>query len=122
MEYQKIKFFHKLHQINHKNLGQKTGLKWMMIDGECITPIVKTKSKTSMLKSSLCDYADACILVSGTITVVGAGADDAATAIVRNNKQVIFKNCAPLIECLTELESSSLLSSWLFVQDWKTQI
>ena len=81
MEYQKIKFFHKLHQINHKNLGQKTGLKWMMIDGECITPIVKTKSKTSMLKSSFCDYADVYILVSGTITIVGAGADEAAIAI-----------------------------------------
>ena len=35
------------------------------------------KFKTTMLKSSLCDYADAYILVKGTITVTGAG-DDAA--------------------------------------------
>ena len=28
-----------------------------------------------MLKSSLCDYSDAYILVSGTITTDGAGAD-----------------------------------------------
>ena len=33
---------------------------------ECITPI---KFKNSILKSSLCDYSDACRLVSGTITV-----------------------------------------------------
>ena len=32
--------------------------------------------KTSMLKLSLCDYSDAYIL--GTITITGAGPDDAA--------------------------------------------
>ena len=34
--------------------------------------------KSSMLGSSLCDYSDAYILVSGTIAITGAGADDAA--------------------------------------------
>ena len=34
--------------------------------------------KTTMLRSNLCDYADAYILVKGTITITGAGADDAA--------------------------------------------
>ena len=29
-----------------------------------------------MLKSSLCDYSDAYVLLSGTITTGGAGADD----------------------------------------------
>ena len=36
------------------------------------------KLKTSMLKSSLCDYSDAYILVSRTITATGEGADNAA--------------------------------------------
>ena len=36
------------------------------------------KFKTSMLRSSLCDFSDAYILVIGTITITGAGADDAA--------------------------------------------
>ena len=36
------------------------------------------ESKSSMLGSSLCDYSDAYILVSGTIAITGAGADDAA--------------------------------------------
>ena len=40
-----------------------------------------------MLKSSLCDYSDAYILVRGTITVVGGGVDNAARAADRNNKQ-----------------------------------
>ena len=36
------------------------------------------KFKTTMLKSSLCDYSDTYILVKGTITITGAGADPAA--------------------------------------------
>ena len=32
-----------------------------------------TKFKTTMLRSSLCDYADAYILVKGTKTITGAG-------------------------------------------------
>ena len=35
------------------------------------------KFKTTMLRSNLCDYADSYILVTGTITITGAG-DDAA--------------------------------------------
>ena len=31
-----------------------------------------------MLRSNSCDYADAHILVKGTITIAGAGNDDAA--------------------------------------------
>ena len=31
--------------------------------------------KTTMLKSSLCDYSDAYILIKGTIAITGAGAD-----------------------------------------------
>ena len=33
--------------------------------------------KTTMLRSNLCDYADAYILVKGIITITGAGNDDA---------------------------------------------
>ena len=36
------------------------------------------KFKTTVLRSSLCDYADAYILVKGTITITGAGDDAAA--------------------------------------------
>ena len=36
------------------------------------------KFKTTMLKSDLCDYADAYILVKDTITITGRRNDDAA--------------------------------------------
>ena len=35
--------------------------------------------KTRMLKSSLCDYSNACILLKGNVTVDGQEADIAAT-------------------------------------------
>ena len=44
-----------------------------------------------MLKSSLCDYGDAYILVSGTMTTNEAGADDNAKQLDERNKEVIFK-------------------------------
>ena len=46
--------------------------------------------KTSMLRSSLCDYSDA---VNNT-----AAADADAN---NTNKQVIFKNCAPFTDCIS---------------------
>ena len=46
-----------------------------------------------MLKSSLCDYGDAYILVKGIITVPNtAAADDDPNNV---DEKVIFKNCAP---------------------------
>ena len=53
----------------------------------------ETRFKTSMLRSSLCDYSDAYILVKGTITVANAAAQDQPNNGA--NKNIIFKNCAP---------------------------
>ena len=50
------------------------------------------KFKTSMLKSSLCDYNDAYILVTGTLTITGVGNDDVAKQTEERNKGIIFKN------------------------------
>ena len=55
--------------------------------------------KTTMLKSSLCDYSDAYILVNGKITITGAGTDLAARQADDRNKGVVFKNCAPFTAC-----------------------
>ena len=48
-----------------------------MIHVKCIK-VGQIEFKTLMLRSSICDYNDPYILVSGTITITGAGADDAA--------------------------------------------
>ena len=46
------------------------------------------KFKTTMLKSSSCDYADAYILVKGTIAITGAGDDAAARQPDERNRGV----------------------------------
>ena len=64
------------------------------------------KFKTSMLRSSLCDYSDAYILVKGNISVnntAGAGADANNT-----NKKVIFKNCAPFTNCISKINNTQI--------------
>ena len=55
--------------------------------------------KTPILRSDLCDYADAYILVHGTITVAGNQPRD------RPNKPVILKNNAPFVSCITRINN-----------------
>ena len=45
-----------------------------------------------MLRSILCDYSDAYKLLSGTITITGASADDESKRLDEINKGVIFRN------------------------------
>ena len=66
------------------------------------------KFKTTMLKSSLCDYSDAYILVKGTITIAGAGDDAAARQADERDKSVVFKNCAPFTNCICEINNTPL--------------
>ena len=57
--------------------------------------------KTSMLRSDLCDYADAYILVNGTITVTAAaGANNIRD---KKNRKLILKNNAPFVSCITRI-------------------
>ena len=66
----------------------------------------QVKFKTTMLKSSLCDYSDAYIHVRGTITVNNTAA---AHADVNNtNKKVTFKNCAPFTNCVSEINNANV--------------
>ena len=53
--------------------------------------------KTPMLRSDLCDYADAYILIKDTITVAGNHPTD------RQNRPVILKNNAPFISCIRRI-------------------
>ena len=57
-----------------------------------------------MLRSSLCDYSDAYILVKGNITVNSTVAADAATN--NTNKKVIFRNCAPFTNCISKINNT----------------
>ena len=61
-----------------------------------------------MLRSSLCDYADAYMLVKGTITITGAGNDDATKQADEIGKGVTFKNCAPFTKCLSRINNDDI--------------
>ena len=65
--------------------------------------------KTSMLRSSLCDYSDAYILVKGNITVNNTAADGAAAN--NTNKKVIFKNCAPFTDCISKINNTQVANA-----------
>ena len=49
-----------------------------------------------MLRSDLCDFSDAYIVVKGTITVV-------EPENAKRNKAVAFKNNAPFINCISKI-------------------
>ena len=66
------------------------------------------KFKTTMLKSSLCDYSDAYILVKGTVTITGAGADAAVRQADERDKGVTFKICAPFTNCVSEINDTQV--------------
>ena len=60
--------------------------------------------KTPMLRSNLCDYSDAYILVKGTITVTAPGAKNGANNIRdKRNRPLILKNNAPFVSCITSI-------------------
>ena len=61
-----------------------------------------------MLRSSLCDYSDAYILVSEIITITEAGDDDAARRLDERNKVLIFKNCAPFTDCINGINNTQI--------------
>ena len=72
---------------------------WYVIDDESKgnysheNPI---KFLTNSLESSICDYSDAYILVTGNINVAGGNI----------NTKVAFKNCSPFRKCRTEISET----------------
>ena len=61
--------------------------------------------KTAMLRSSLCDYSDAYILVKGNVSINNAGT---AAAPNNRNKKVIFRNCAPFTNCIGKINNTQI--------------
>ena len=67
---------------------------------------VKLRLKLHCSKSSLCDYSDAYILVKGTISINNTAAQGAAANNI--DKKVIFKNCAPFTNCISETNNTQI--------------
>ena len=58
------------------------------------------KFKTSTIRWNLCDYSDVYIHVKETITVPNTGTGASPN---NKNKKVIFVNCGPFINCISEI-------------------
>ena len=57
-----------------------------------------------MLRSNLCDYSDAYILVKGTITVTAPGVNNNSDNIKdKRNRPLILKNNAPFVSCIIRI-------------------
>ena len=68
----------------------------------------KVKFKNSVLKSILHNYSDTYILVSGTITITEAEADNVLKTADERKKGVISKYCAPFTECISEINNTQI--------------
>ena len=70
------------------------------------SPNKQIKFKTSILRSSLCDYSNAYILVKGSILVNNtAGVGDDAN---NTGKKALFKNCAPFTDCISKINNTQV--------------
>ena len=93
METQKI-----IHLLNDSNNGESkfATKKGYIIDSQTTKGKYKQdntiKFETGTIKSSLCDYSDAFVLVTGNITVAASYDTDVA-----------FEKCAPFSTCTTKI-------------------
>ena len=95
METQKITYL----LNNAENAYSRFAIKkWYIIDSESkgnYSDENRIKFLTNSLESSLCDYFDAYILVTGNITVKRRNAADTDDMALGAITQVVLKNCAP---------------------------
>ena len=79
--------------MNLQNLQRENGILSMIKRKQTMVKEMKMALETQVIKSNLCDYSDAYILVTGNITATGGDA----------NTRVAFKNCAPFTKCITHI-------------------
>ena len=105
MEYQKIE---NLIDDTSNQPSKFRGRNWVEINDESrgtYNVNSQIKFKTTMSKSSLCDYSDPYILAKGTISVNNTAADANAN---NTNKKLIFKNCALFANCISEINNTQI--------------
>ena len=92
--------------MNQLHLEQKIGFEINDESRGTYNTNSQIRFKTSMLRTSLCDYSDVYILAKGTITVANTAAAGAATN--NSNKKIIFKNCAPFTSCISRINNTEI--------------
>ena len=106
MEYDKINNLLLSEDNESEQLSKFVTREYVKVNSLCNT-YNENKSirfKTPMLRSNLCDYSDAYILVKGTITVNGI-VNGAENEILRRNRPLILKNNAPFVSCMTKINN-----------------
>ena len=68
----------------------------------------RIKFMTTMSKSILCDSSDAHILVKMMITITRRWKYEVARQADEINKKVMFKNCAPLTNFISEINRTEI--------------
>ena len=74
--------------------------KWIEVQSQSGSTYKTSKPirfKTSMLRSDLCDYSDACVWVKGTITVTNPNNN------VNFDRRLTLKNNVPFISCISKI-------------------
>ena len=98
MEFQKIVNFLDT-TFDNKDLSKFVNKKWIEVYDQSeknYNPNKEIRIKMSMLRSDLCDFSDAYVVVKGVITATNP--NDA-----KRNKAVTFKNNAPFMNCISKI-------------------
>ena len=99
MEFQNIAHFLDT-SSDVQDLARFVTKKWIEVydqSGKNYSPNKEIRIKMSMLRSDLCNFSDAYMVVEGDITLEG---DNDAN---KKNKNLAFKNNAPFINCLLKI-------------------
>ena len=86
--------------MNEANEYKFVTRKWNIVNDNSKANCEEEKEityKTEVLKSNLCDYNDAYILIRGDITVTPAP-----------QIQVVFNNCAPFTKCIIKIDGTTI--------------
>ena len=102
MDYQKIENF--LDSVSNQPSKVRTR-NWVEINDDSRGTYTNADIKfiTTMLKSDLCDYADAYIFIKGTITITGIGNDDNGRHADERNKALMFKDCVLFTKSISRI-------------------
>ena len=103
METQKIVNLLNGSDNDHSKFATK---KWYIIDSKSNGNYSKDeeiKFLTRSVESSLCDYSDAYILVTGNVVVKKRNDTDNDNINITQTTQEVFKNCAPFKKCSTKI-------------------
>ena len=127
MEFQKITNFLDINSDN-KDLTRFFTKKWIEVYGQSegnYNANKEIRSKTSMLRSDLCDFDDAYVVVKGNITVIkkrftaadfegpnntnfyATNTNNANNNTFGENK-LVFKNNAPFVNCISKINGMKI--------------